>query len=238
MRAVIPSAIGLWPIPLIGGLVPAFAAVAALWLSFSLDLIAPCNPFIDGCVSISRAARYDLPNHVFRALVLPSAVLQAATWMLCAVWLGKRGADPRGLARVLPALGVLAGIFLVLYGTFLGTEGQAYRWMRRYGVIFYFGFTYLNMLIASGLLWRLARAGVMTPPARLDRWLVALCALTLAIGLAHVFVPLFLESEGLKDRLENLAEWYVGLDFTLFFAALAWLWREARFSAHLASDSR
>jgi hypothetical protein len=235
MRAGSPSTAELWPLPLVGGLVPAFAAVAALGLSFALDLIPPCNPLLDGCVSISRAARHDLPNHVFRALVLPAAVVQAATWILCRVWLGEAGAGSRGMARMLPALGVLAGIFLVLYGTFLGTEGQAYRWMRRYGVIFYFGFTYLAMLIASGVLWRLARDGAIAPPARLDRWLVALCAMTLLIGLAHVFVPLFLESEDLKNRLENLFEWYVGLDFTLFFAALAWLWRDARFRARLAS---
>jgi hypothetical protein len=235
MRAAAPSVAALWPLPLIGGLVPALAAVAALWLSFALDLIPPCNPLLDGCVSISRAARHDLPNHVFRALVLPSAVLQAVTWMLCPAWLKEAGADPRGIVRVLPALGVAAGIFLVLYGTFLGTEGQAYRWMRRYGVIFYFGFTYLAMVIASGLLWRLARDGAAAPPARLDRWLVALCAITLLIGLAHVFVPLFAQSEDLKNRLENFFEWYVGLDFTLFFVALGWLWRGARFSARLAS---
>ena len=155
--------------------------------------------------------------------------------MLCAAWLNRSGADPRGIVRALPALGVLAGLFLVLYGTFLGTEGQAYRWMRRYGVIFYFGFTYLSMLIATGALWRLAGAGAFVQPARLDRWLVALCAITLIIGLAHVVAPLFVESDDLRNRLENLAEWYVGLDFTLFFAALAWLWRDARFRARLAT---
>jgi hypothetical protein len=235
MRAGLPSAAALWPLPLIGGLVPAGAAVAALWLSFALDLLPPCNPFLDGCVSISRAARHDLPNHVFRALVLPSAGVQAVTWMLCAAWLREGGADPRGIVRALPALGVAAGLFLVLYGTFLGTEGQAYRWMRRYGVIFYFGSTYLGMLIASGLLSRLARDGGLVPRARLDRWLVALCAATLLIGLAHVFVPLFLQSEDLKNRTENLFEWYVGLNFTLFFAALAWLWHDTRFSARLGS---
>ena len=237
MRAGASSAAGLWPLPLVGGLVPALAALAALGLSVALELIPPCNPLLDGCISISRAARHDLPNHVFRALVLPSAVVQAATWILCTAWLRGAGADPRGIVRVLPALGVAAGIFLVLYGTFLGTEGQAYRWMRRYGVIFYFGFTYLAMLIASGVLWRLARDDAMAVPAWLDRWLVALCAITLVIGLAHVFVPLLLESEDLKNRLENLAEWYVGLDFTLYFVALAWLWRSACFRAQLVSGS-
>ena len=38
----------------------------------------------------------------------------------------------------------------MLYGTFLGTEGSAYRWMRRYGVVVYFGATCIAMLIVSG----------------------------------------------------------------------------------------
>ena len=162
----------LWPLPLIGGLLPAVAALAALCLSFALDIIPPCNPFLDGCVSISRAARHDLPNHVFRALVLPAAVLQALTWMLCAAWL--RGGESRAVSmRLLPWLGVLAGVFLVLYGTFLGTEGQAYRWMRRYGVILYFGFTYLCMVIAAGRIWRLTHSGTIALPARSAGLLIA-----------------------------------------------------------------
>lgn len=223
----------LWPLPLIGGLVPAIAAVVALWISFKLDLIPPCNPLLDGCVSISRAARYDLPNHLFRALVLPAAVLQMLSWILCTGWLRGLGAEARAALRLLPWLGALAGVFYILYGTFLGTEGQAYRWMRRYGVIFYFGFTYLCMLITTGALWRLARAGAITPPARLERWLFALCAFMLVAGLAQAFVSPLLGSEDLKNRMENLLEWHIALAFTLFFFALAWLWRHTRYCARL-----
>ena len=229
------SASPLWALPLAAGLLPALAGLAALWLSIELGLVPPCNPLLDGCVSISRASRHDLPNHIFRALVLPAAVLQGLTWMLCAAWLKGMGAEARTLRRILPWLGVLAGVSLALYGTFLGTEGQAYRWMRRYGVIFYFGFTYLCMLIASGALWQLARSGRFHPPARLAQLLIVLCAVTLVIGLAQVFVPPFLGSEDLKNRLGNMLEWYAALAFTLFFLALAWLWRHTRFNAQLAS---
>lgn len=225
----------LWPLPLAAGLVPALAALAALWLSIALELIPPCNPLLDGCVSISRAARHDLPNYVFRALVLPAAVLQALTWMLCASWLRRASSDARAMLRVLPPLGMLAGMFLVLYGTFLGTEGEAYRWMRRYGVIFYFGFTYLCMLITAGTLWRLGHAGGVAVPGRLDRWLVGLCAVTLVVGLAQPFVPPLLDSADLENRLENILEWYAALFFTLFFVALAWLWRRARVAVQLES---
>jgi hypothetical protein len=213
---------------------PAIAAVAALWLSISLELVPACNPFVDGCVSISRAGRHDLPNHIFRALVLPAAALQALTWLLCSKWLKGLGSERRAMLRILPWLGVVAGVFLVLYGTFLGTEGQAYRWLRRYGVIFYFGFTYLCMLIASGELWRLAQTGAVKLPAWLDRWLIGLCALMLCLGLTQAFLKRFMADGDVRDRLENILEWHIGLAFTLFFLALAWLWRHTRFSARLS----
>lgn len=225
----------LWLLPLVAGLLPAVAALAALLLSIEMGLIPACNPLLDGCVSISRAGRHDLPNYIFRALVLPAAVLQGLTWMLCTAWLKGMDSDMRRLLRFLPWLGAFAGLFLILYGTFLGTEGQAYRWMRRYGVILYFGFTYLCMLIASGALWRLAHSGRHRVPARLDRWLVALCGVTLVVGLAQAFVAPFLGSEDLKNRLENLLEWHAALAFTLYFLALAWLWRRTRYSARLGS---
>jgi len=225
----------LWPLPLVAGLLPAVAALSALLLSIQMGLIPACIPLLDGCVSISRAGRHDLPNHIFRALVLPGAVLQGLTWMLCTAWLRAMDSDMRRLLRFLPWLGAFAGLFLILYGTFLGTEGQAYRWMRRYGVILYFGFTYLCMLIASGALWRLARSGRIRLPARLDRALVALCAITLIVGLAQALVAPFLGSEDLKNRLENLLEWHAALAFTLYFLALAWLWRRTRYSARLGA---
>lgn len=226
----------LWIVPLVAGLLPATAALASLWLSIALDLVPPCNPFFEGCVSISRVGRHDLPNHIFRALVLPAAALQALTWMLCARWLRAIGAQRRAMLRVMPWLGVIAAVFLVLYVTFLGTDGEVYRWMRRYGVIFYFGFTYLCMLVASGELWRLARSGALPLPARLEWLVLGLCVLVLCLGFTQAFVPGFLEDAQFKRRLENALEWHTGLAFTLFFAALAWLWRHTRFMARLSSD--
>lgn len=219
----------LWALPLIAGLLPAFAVAVAYWISAANGLAPSCNPFVDGCVSISRAARHGLANHVFRGLLLPAATLQGLVWLLCVVWLKRLGATGPSL-KWLPWLGVLAAGFLVLYGTFLGTEGVAYRWMRRYGVIVYFGFTYLCMLIAAAHIRQLGRARFPIR-ARPDVALPALLAATLLAGLASVLVPLFLGDESLKDRLENTIEWYAGLAFTLFFAALAWLWRHTAFSA-------
>ncbi len=223
---------------MIAGLLPAVAALVALYLSVRLDLIPACNPLIDGCVSISRAARHDLSNYIFRALVLPAAVLQGLTWMLCTGWLKGLGARPDYSLQVLPWLGVLAAVFLVLYGTFLGTEGEVYRWMRRYGVVFYFGFTCICMVISAGHLFRLARSGSISPPMRLDRVLVGLCIALLALGLASAFSPLYVPNQQTKDRVENVLEWNGALIFTLFFLSLAWLWRATGFGVRLTMERR
>jgi hypothetical protein len=231
------SRIPLWVLPLLAGVLPIIAALTALRLSIDMGLVPPCNPLLDGCVSISRAARHDLPNYIFRAIILPAAVLQTMTWILCAAWLKQMETQTRTLLRVLPWLGILAGLVLIVYGTFLGTDGLMYRFLRRQGITFYFGFTYVCMVMASGSLWRLAHAGLTALPGR-HAWLLPVaCAVTLLIGLIQAFGPLFLNSEDLKDRLGNLMEWHAALSFSLFFFALAWLWQRARFGVQLISGS-
>ena len=89
-----------WPLPLMAGVLPLLATLIAYTLSVRLGLIEACNPFIDGCISISRAARHALPNHLFRALLLPAAVLQALCWLLCAAWLRTLGAAPTASSSV------------------------------------------------------------------------------------------------------------------------------------------
>lgn len=223
----------LWPLPLLAGLLPLAATAVAFRLSLHLELIPACNPFVDGCVSISRAARHDLPNILFRALLLPAAALQAATWMLCPAWLRSLGGEPERVLRLVPPLGVAAALFLVLYGTFLGTEGEGYRWMRRYGVVFYFGFTCICMLAVAGGMHQRVR---WRPHERwVGRALVGLCLALPLLGLAHVLVPLVLDAPGVKDALENVTEWWGGAIFTAFFFALAWGWRATRFGARLTS---
>jgi len=219
-----------WPLPLLSGLMPFLATLFAYTLSVRLGLIEACNPFVDGCVSISRAARHDLPNHVFRALVLPAAAVQALCWLLCGASLRTLGAPPTRWLRALPWIGLLASLFLVLYATFLGTEGAAYRWMRRYGVVGYFGGTCLAMLIASG-----AARGLPVRPPHAARAMLAMAVALPLLGLVNAFAPLLHDDRKIEAALQNITEWWGGLAFTLFFFAMAWLWRAARFEVRFAT---
>jgi len=222
----------LWPLPLLAGLLPLVATVVAYLLSIRLGLAPACNPFVDGCVSISRAARHDLPNILFRALLLPAAVLQAMCWLLCPGWLRTLGAAPGRWLRVLPVLGVAAGVFLVLYGSFLGTEGVGYRWMRRYGVVFYFGLTCIGILVVGDQMQRRLRGLQLA-----GRLVLALCTLLPLLGLAHVLLPLALPGAVAKDALENITEWWAGAIFTAFFFVLAYAWHRTGLTARLGCRS-
>ncbi|MDP3085362.1 MAG: hypothetical protein Q8N44_16965 [Rubrivivax sp.] len=223
----------LWPLAAAAALLPLLATVVAYGLSVQLGLVPGCNPFVDGCVSISRAARHDLPNIVFRALMLPAAVLQALCWMLMPGWLRSLQRAPARWQRSLPWLGLIACISLVLYVSFLGTEGAGYRLLRRYGTALYFGFSCIGMLIVSGALQPLAAAG--SALRRAGNALLALCAALPLLGLAHVLLPLAWGGAAAKDRVENITEWWGAAIFTVFFAVLAWAWRQTGFAARLGS---
>jgi hypothetical protein len=230
---VTTRALPLWPLPLVAGVLPALAAPIAFAISVEHQLIPACNPFVEGCASVSRAARHGLANYLFRAMVMPAAVLQALTWWLVAAWLLRLQALTARRARSHGATGVAAGLILIVYASFLGTDGEIYRWLRRYGIVFYFGFTVICMLLVAGgaraRTWQTARWAPAT--------LLALCAALPALGLINAFAPLYLPRETARDAIENITEWWAGAVFSVFFVVLARLWALTRFGARLqASD--
>ena len=202
----------LWPLPLLIGLLFVVAAHAAYLLSIQAGHVPACMPYMEGCVSISRAARHGLGNHLFRLLVIPCAVLHALVWLLAHRWL-------RG-DRWMVVLGVVSAIALAVYATFLGTEGEAYRFLRRYGVVVYFGFGYLAQL---SLMRRAARTGAL--PAGVITALSWIAVAMLGLGLANVVAGLAVPDPAAKDRWENVFEWWLGLLMVGWYAVLALGWR-------------
>ena len=223
----------LWPLALCAGLLPLIATLLAFSLAVHLGLVPACNPFIDGCVSISRAARHDLPNHLFRALMLPAATLQGLVWLLAAHWLRQSLGPSCGL-RAMALLGSLAAVALVLYASFLGTDGAVYRALRQYGTVVYFGFTCLCMLLLGGAVQRLAREQRVRLPQALVRLHVALACTLVALGIGNALVAALLGGEW-KARIENVTEWWGALIFVLCFLALAALWWRVGLRVNLRS---
>jgi hypothetical protein len=213
-------------LPLLVFLIPALGANLSLWLSQTLELIPQCNVYLEGCASISAAGRNEPVIFLFRAVMIPTAVLMMLFWRLNACWLAELGETSRLRLRVIEAVGYTAGVFLILYATFLGTEGDAYRLMRRYGVTVFFAFTYLAQLLVSGVLWRWHRAGLQLPSRWLVPAMVGVCIATLLGGLASIPVAEWAMN---RSAANNIIEWNLsGLLMGWFL--LAWLaWRQTGF---------
>jgi|GEM_PF-730878 len=212
----------LWVVPLAAGLLPIAAALGALALFVAFSAGPACNPLVDGCVSISRAARHGVANHFFRLLILPAAVGQGLTWALCGAWLAHAGGGRDRTLRLLPWIGGAATACLVLYVMLLGTHGEPYDWARVYGIPVYFFGTYVCMVITASRGVGLVRSG---PTATLCSMLLLLPALVATgAGLVQIFVRPFLVEKIARNQLTNALEWNTGLMFSVFFFGLAWAW--------------
>jgi hypothetical protein len=216
MRPVSPTSFPLWPLPAAIALLFTAAAHLGLWLSIRDGYIQPCVPLIEGCTSISRAARHGLGNHLFRLLVLPCALLVGLHWWLASLRLGRGWRD-------IAWLGGIAALALAVYATFLGTDGETYRFLRRYGVVCFFGFGYLAQLRFLHGLARTATA----PRAGIVRAMVAVSALMLLLGVANVAATALVGDEVLKDRVENALEWQLGWLLAAWYLLHAAWWRRA-----------
>ncbi len=217
------------------GLLPFLVINAAYFGSATGGHIPLCFPYLEGCTSISSAGRYGLAYFFFKAGIIPSAVLLAAFWFLSRRWLLQLG-DVDGMAvRAMRLLGVLAAAFLVLYTVFLGSKGDFYNLMRRYGVNLYFSFSGLAQILLLSRLIRLrARAAELLPQHLLRTKLLILIAL-LIVGLASIPISNFIVE---KHRPRNIVEWNFALLMIGYYAVTWRLWVKTGFHARLGLDRR
>lgn len=185
---------------------PILAVHLAWWMNLPYLATNDCNPYVTGCMSVSGASRGGPGLHLFRALVLPSASLLALSWIATAQWLSRVEPTLVRSARVVGLLGFIGAVFLVLYATWLGTDGHWYRWLRRQGVVFFFGLTGLAQLVLAAKLWgrRQWTAGGQLRTA--ITVLVAIVSCQWLIGLISAFKDV-LVSEAIADPLGNVLEW-------------------------------
>lgn len=226
-----PSQIPLWPVPLLVALIPFAAAHLAYAISIDAGHVPGCVPYVEGCTSISRAARHGLGNHLFRLVMLPSALLLALHWLSVRAWLRANHADARA-GRSLPWLAALAGVALATYVAFLGTEGDVYRWLRRNGAQLYFASVYVAQLVFLHRYrqWPGHVRGVAVG-------MLAIAVAMLGLGVGYTWVANAFGDEALKDRMENLLEWHIGLLMTAWYLLQAAVWRRSGFALRFGVGS-
>jgi hypothetical protein len=220
MRIATSRPLSTSAIPLAVALLPLLTIHTCYLLSATASLIPLCVPYIAGCTSISAAGRHGLSYYLFKAGMLPAAVLTAACWWQARAWLMALGHPDNRALRAMAWSGITAAAFLALYTVFLGSKGDVYNLMRRFGVTFYFGGSLLAQLL---LLARLHALRPTALPAWITRAMFALSALLLVMGIGSIPVSNFVAD---KDPIENAIEWNFCLMLTAWYLLLWQAWRQ------------
>jgi hypothetical protein len=127
--------------------------------------------------------------------------------------------------RVLPWMGLVAGLALLLYTLVLGHKGDTYHILRRIGVVLYFSLTWMGLVLISTRLrlsTRWAAAGWRQQLWGLFTLIVAVFSLILDASLGPGY-----------DRMEDAFEWWLALLVALHGVAIARLWQRTGFRARL-----
>jgi hypothetical protein len=201
-------------------LLPLVASHAAYLISASQGLVPWCVPHLEGCTSISRAARVGATSlAVYKSLLLPYSVLVVLFWWQAGRWLREVAPGRRATQRVLFPIGLVAGIATATYTAVLGTDGEVQQWIRRYAINIGFGFSVFAELLLTAALAREPRV-----PQALRRALVGLCAAMVALGIASIPLQFLVSS---RDAAVNAIEWTVGVLMLCFFPLVAAAWRRS-----------
>ncbi len=213
-------------VTLLAGLVPVLAANGALLINSHHGFEA-CFPYWEGCMSVSRGVRSGPGLWLFKVLAPLAAACMAWAWWVTGRLLQSELPQRARRNRLLTRLGIIGAAFFVVYALWLGTEGEVYRWLRRYGVVFYFGLTGLAQLLLAAELWprrHTLLAGRLQGPIQAFGVIVLL---EWVFGVGSAFKRKLIDDPNFLDRVENALEWNFALAMSLVFVTLAGVLRAA-----------
>ena len=218
-------------LPLITGLAPIVAAHVSYLIAVRAGVLIACNPYIDGCTSISATGRYPPASFLFKGIMMPEAIVMAAYWLCSVAWLRalERGAGRDGSSgRMIGLFGVTGALFLIVYVTFLGSQGPFYDFMRRFGVYVYFTFTVIAQLILARKVMSVSLALRIPRVARITKYQLGLALVPFAIGILNLVLKNVLEDATASERI---IEWIFALLMHFYFLLSYFSWRETGFDA-------
>ena len=223
-------------LPLITGFAPIFAAHASYLIGIRAGVLRACMPYIEGCTSISATGRYPPASFLFKSVMMPEAILLAAYWLFSVAWLRSlsRAAGRSGtVGTSVAAFGIAGALFLIVYVTFLGTQGPVYDFMRRFGVYLYFLFTVIAQLILAGKILSLSSSLQIPTVARITKYQLTVALIPFALGILNLILKAVLDD---ADASENIIEWIFALLMHSYFLLSYFAWRTTGFDAAFSVD--
>lgn len=220
-------------LPLIVGVVPFVGIHVCYGIAIGHDALPACNPYFEGCTSISATGRYPPANLLFRAIELPIAALLVVTWYLTAAWTKALVPGPEGRLRTaILVAGVAGSLALILYTTFLGTREPFYEFMRRFGIYAYF----LGIALAQLSVAMVLRRSRLQSLGRLPTTMLWLCLTPFALGVVNLLQKSVLDP-ATADALENAIEWLASALMQAWYVPLFLAWRRTGFDVLVTAKS-
>jgi len=215
-------------VPLIAALLPAVAIHVSYVIAASHGHVPWCFPYIDSCTSISATGRQAPESFVFRAMMIPAAVVLMVYWTLSHAWLKSLGSVMTRTNRSMLVLGVVAALGLILYTTVLGTSGQIPFIQRRIGVTTFYIFSVVAQLLMTVQIVVLARRRPDAVSAGVRRALVATIGLVVFLGVFSLVLSATTEA---YERVEDAFEWLITLPILCHLLLTYFAWRQSGFHA-------
>jgi hypothetical protein len=205
-------------------LLPLLASHGAYLLSAYNGYIHWCIPYIDGCTTISRAARSGDSIFLFRAAMIAYGLLLIWFWIYSKAWLDLLHGHSTKIAKVILWLGVIGTLSLIVYVNYLGTTGEVNRFMRRIGIMIFFTLTPLAQLLMLHQHYKKLNhtSGISINP-RVLRYQLTVLFLMLVIGLISIALKLTFNK---TYESENIVEWNFSLLLTLYFVGMIFIWKD------------
>ena len=214
-------------------ILPLFISNVVYLLSAYQGFIPWCIPYIDGCTTISKAARSGDSIFIFRATMIAYGVLLIWFWIYVRQWLDQLHGQTTKMARVILWLGVVGAIFFIVYIDFLGTTGEVNRFIRRYGILLYFICTPIAQILLLRSHYHILpslQRGIIK--LSVLKYQLVLILLMLVIGIVHGVLEITYTK---TYESENIVEWNLALLMQLYFLGIFFIWKDYRY--YLKNDS-
>ena len=214
---------GLAALPYWAAILPLVTITTTYVVAAGLDHVATCIPYLSGCTSVSSTGRTAPESLMFRAGLLPAAVVLVLFWHRCAMFLELHG-DSSARVLALKTVGAVLGLSLMLYALTLGFEDGAYPRLRRLGMSGFAIGTFVAQLIFIFAYKPLRRADTAT----LWRWLIVFCAALPLLDLLSEIVK-WAGVDG--NSPDHVATWNAFIAASAYYWTVGITWRRHGFAS-------
>jgi len=129
--------------------IPTITVITCLFILMYNDPKWICNPFTDGCFSISAVGRNVPAIYIFKPIMIFVLILYAV-YFIDLYRIFKKFLISKYYLNTILMLTLVTVIFLAIYIAVLGVQGSdVWRFMRKIGIYFYITSLVLNLFVVS-----------------------------------------------------------------------------------------